>query len=540
MTSLPEDPAGPVLPKAPTGIRGLDEITGGGLPRGRSTLVTGGAGCGKTLLGLQFLVAGAREYAEPGVLVTFEESAGEVAANVASLGFDLDALQKDGLLAVYAFRVEPTEIAGTGQFNFEPLFLLLDEAINRLGARRVVLDTIEALFGAFQAQPVVRAELVRLFGWLKERGVTAIVTGERGDGGALTRHGIEEYVSDCVIMLDRRTQNQVSTRWLQVVKYRGSAHQTNEYPFLMTARGFTVPPITAVTLRYGASRDRISTGVPELDEMLCGGLFRGSAVLVSGSAGTGKTTLGAHLIDAACARGERALLILFEESPDEVIRNMDSVGIDLERWVQAGLLRVWAVRSAEFGLDNHLAMVSGLVAEHAPTVAVVDGIGSLLVGHSRGEASLMLARKFHLFKDRGITAMATVLAEQDAETAMGASSRADTWLLLRSVESDGKRSRLLSVIKSRGSGHSDQVREFALTGHGVELVDVPVDPGGVMTGSAGLTQTDRERRGQLAAGKDEVKQITGREGRLAADARASRRAMDAQADPDADDDEEQR
>ena len=538
MTSLPEDPAGPVLPKAPTGIRGLDEITGGGLPRGRSTLVTGGAGCGKTLLGLQFLVAGAREYAEPGVLVTFEESAGEVAANVASLGFDLDALQKDGLLAVYAFRVEPTEIAGTGQFNFEPLFLLLDEAINRLGARRVVLDTIEALFGAFQAQPVVRAELVRLFGWLKERGVTAIVTGESGDGGALTRHGIEEYVSDCVIALDRRTQNQVSTRWLQVVKYRGSAHQTNEYPFLMTARGFTVPPITAVTLRYGASRDRISTGVPELDEMLCGGLFRGSAVLVSGSAGTGKTTLGAHLIDAACARGERALLILFEESPDEVIRNMGSVGIDLERWVQAGLLRVWAVRSAEFGLDNHLAMVSGLVAEHAPAVAVVDGIGSLLVGHGRGPASLMLARKFHLFKDRGITAMATVLADPDAETAMGASSQADTWLMLRNVQSGGKRHRLLFVLKSRGTAHSDEVQEFVLTDHGVELVDVHAGPGGVMTGSARLAQADRERRDQLT----ELEPRADRDERLAAGAQASRQAMGdrRRADPDEDDDEKQR
>ena len=531
-----------MLPKAPTGVRGLDEITGGGLPQGRSTLVTGGAGCGKTLLGLQFLVAGAQEYGEPGVLVTFEESAEEVAANVASLGFDLDGLQRDGLLAVYAFRAEPTEVVGTGEFGFEPLFLLLDDAINRIGARRVVLDTIEALFGAFQAQAVVRAELVRLFGWLKDRAVTAIVTGERGDSGALTRHGIEEYVSDCVIALDHRIRNEVSTRWLRVVKYRGSAHQANEYPFLITARGFSVPPVTALTLDYGAPRERISTGVPGLDHMLSGGLFRGSAVLVSGSPGTGKSTLGAHLIDATCARGERALLILFEESPGEVFRNMGSVGLDLERWVEAGLLRVWASRSAEFGLDNHLAMVSGLVAEHAPAVAVVDGIGSLLVGHSGGEVSLMLARKFYLFKDRGITAMATVLAEQDGENAMGVSSRADTWLLLRSAESNGKRNRLLFVLKSRGSAHSDDVREYALTDHGVELFDVHVGPGGVMTGSARLAQTDRARRDQLAAEEDELKQIAGREERLAAEAQASRRAMGGQrwAAPDADDDKEQR
>jgi circadian clock protein KaiC len=542
MTSLPEAPAGPVLPKAPTGVRGLDEITGGGLPRGRCTLVTGGVGCGKTLLGLQFLVAGAREYGEPGVLVTFEESAEEVAANVASLGFDLDGLQKDGLLAVYAFRAEPTEVVGTGEFEFEPLFLLLDDAINRLGARRVVLDTIEALFGAFQAQPVVRAELVRLFRWLKDRAVTAIVTGERGDSGMLTRHGIEEYVSDCVITLDHRIQNEVSTRWLRVVKYRGSAHQTNVYPFVITARGFSVPPVTSVAVDYGASSERISTGVPQLDGMLSGGLFRGSAVLVSGAAGTGKTTLGAHLIDAACGRGERALLILFEESPDEVFRNMGSVGLDLRRWVEAGLLRVWAVRSAELGLDNHLAMLSGLIAEYAPDVAVVDGIGSLLVGHSRAEVSLMLARKFYLFKEGGITAMATVLAEEDVETAMGVSSRADTWLLLRNVESNGKRSRLLSVLKSRGSAHSDQVREFALTDHGTELVDVSVGPGGVMTGSAQLAQTDRARRGQLAAEEDELEQIAARGERLAAEARLSRRAMDAQrrADPDEDDDKGQR
>ena len=472
MTAQSEVLAGPVLPKAPTGIRGLDEITRGGLPQGRSTLVTGGTGCGKTLLALQFLVAGARDYGEPGVLVTFEESAEEVAANVASLGFDLDGLQRDGLLAVYAFRAEQTDVVGTGAFDFSPLFLLLDDALTRIGAWRVVLDTIEALFGAFEEQTVVRAELVRLFRWLKDRAVTAIVTGERGDGDALTRHGIEEYVSDCVIALDHRIQNEVSTRWLRVVKYRGSAHRTNEYPFLITAGGFSVPPVTAVTFDYGASGERISTGVPWLDQMLSGGLFRGSAVLVSGSPGTGKTTLGAHLIDAACARGERALLILFEESPDEVMRNMRSVGLDLERWVKAGLLRVWSVRSAEFGLDNHLAIVSGVVAEHTPAVAVVDGIGSLLVGHSRGEVSLMLARKFHLFKDRGITAMATVLTEQDGETAMGVSSRADTWLLLRSVETNGKRRRLLSVIKARGTAHSDEVREFVLTGHGVKLGDV--------------------------------------------------------------------
>ena len=571
MTSLSEAPAGPLLPKALTGIQGLDEITRGGLPGGRSTLVTGGTGTGKTLLGLQFLVAGAREYGEPGVLVTFEESAEKVTANVASLGFDLDGLQRDGLLVIIAVPVKAAEVSESGEFDFEPLVLLLDEAIRRVGARRVVLDTIEALFGAFKAQAIVRAELGRLFRWLEDREVTAIVTGEPGDSGSLTRYGIEEYVSDCVIALDHRSQNEVSTRRLQVVKYRGSAHETNQYPFLISARGFTVLPITAVTLDYGAPEERISTGVPRLDHMLAGGLFRGSAVLVSGSAGTGKTTLGAHLIDAACARGERALLIMHEESAYEVIRNMRSVGLDLRRWAEAGLLRIWAVRPTEFGLENHLAIVSGLLAEHAPAVAVVDGIAGLLGGPSRGEVISMLARQFNLFKARGITTMATILTEGDAETAVGVSSQADTWLLLRNDESNGERNRLLFVLKSRGSANSNQVREFVLTDHGVELVDVYVGPAGVMTGSARLSQETRDhdaglqqqedlqrrtrelRRGimhgqaqlaalqdELAAQQAELERIADREQRLATDAQAARVAMGAQrrADPGQDDKEE--
>ena len=573
MTSLSEAPAGPPLPKAPTGIQGLDEITRGGLPKGRSTLVTGGTGCGKTMLGLQFLVAGAREYGEPGVLVTFEESAEKVTANVASLGFDLDGLQRDGLLTIVAFQAGGPEVVEAGEFDFEPLFLLLDEAIRRIGGKRVVLDTIELLFGAFKAQAIVRGELGRLFRWLEDRAMTAIVIGEPGDNESLTRHGIEEYVSDCVIALDHRRQNGVSTRRLHVVKYRGSAHETNEYPFLISARGFTVLPITAVTLDYGAPEERISTGVPRLDYMLAGGLFRGSTVLVSGSAGTGKTTLGAHLIDAACARGERALLIMHEESADEVIRNMRSVGLDLRRWAEAGVLRIWAVRPTEFGLESHLANVSGLLAEHAPSVVVVDGIASLLGGPSRGEVISMLARQFNLFKARAITAMATILTEGDAEAAVGVSSQADTWLLLRNVESNGERNRLLFVLKSRGSANSNQVREFVLTDDGVELVDVYVGPAGVVTGSARLTQETRERdaklqqqedlqrrtrelrRGimlgqaqlaalqdELAAQQAELERIAGREERLAADAQAAQLAMAAQrwADPAGRNDEAQR
>ena len=553
----------PWLPKAPTGIRGLDEITGGGLPRGRSTLVTGGTGSGKTLLGLQFLVAGAREYGEPGVLVTFEESAAKVSANVASLGFDLDGLQRDGLLVVHAFQVDPAEIVEAGEFDFEPLFALLDDSIERIGAKRVVLDTIEVLFGAFPSQAIVRAELDRLFRRLEDRAVTAIVTGEQGEN-ALTRHGIEEYVSDCVIVLDHRMHEEISTRHLRVVKYRGSAHGTNEYPFLISGHGFVMLPITSVALDYAASEDRISTGVARLDHMLAGGLFRGSTVLVSGTAGTGKSTLGAQLIDAACARGEKALLVLFEESPEQVMRNMRSVGLDLGRWVETGLLRMWAARPTVFGLETHLAILARLIEEFGPAVTVLDGIASLTHGPSGPEVTSMLARQIDLLKGAGITAMATTLAHEDESSTVGISSLVDTWLLLRNVESDGERNRLLYVLKSRGTAHSNQVREFVLTDHGVDLVDVYVGPAGVVTGSARLVQEAQEvgaelRRGEelvrrrrelrrgiveaeaqlavlqddLAAERAELERIEAREQRQAADAEAARSVLAAQrwADP---------
>ncbi len=489
---MAEAAAGPVLPKAPTGIRGLDEITRGGLPRGRTTLVAGGAGSGKTLLGLQFLVAGAREYGEPGVLLTFEESTAKVSANVASLGFDLEGLQRDQLLVADAFRVDPSEFGEAGEFDFEPLFILLADSIERIGAKRVVLDTIEVLFGAFQEQAIVRAELRRLFYWLEERSVTAIVTGERDENG-LTRHGIEEYVSDCVIVLDQRVREEISTRVLRVVKYRGSAHGTNEYPFLISARGFVVLPSTSVGLAYGASEERISTGVSRLDHMLGGGPFRGSTVLVSGAAGTGKTTLGAHLIDSACARGERALLVLFEESPDQYIRNMRSVGLELRRWVEAGVLRIWAARPTAYGLETHLAILARLIEEVAPSVAVLDGIASLTHGASGSEVTSMVTRQIDLLKTRGITTMATTLAREDETSTVSISSLVDTWLLLRNVESNGERNRLLFVLKSRGTRHSNQVREFVLTDHGVELVDVYVGPAGIMTGSARLVQEAQQR-----------------------------------------------
>jgi len=555
LTSLTESSVGPDLEKAPTGIHGLDQITGGGLPRGRVTLVAGSAGAGKTLLGLEFLVAGAREYGEPGVLVSFEESEDKVTLNVRSLGFDLDQLRRDGLLVMLSFRLDPSDFVATGEFDLEPLFAILDDAIERVGAKRVVLDTIEVLFGAFGDDSIVRSELSRLARWLDDRGVTAIVTGERGDK-TLTRNGIEEYVTDCVIVLDHRVTEEISTRRLRVVKYRGSAHGTNEYPFLISARGFVVLPITSVALNYAASEERISTGIARLDHMLSGGLFRGSTLLVSGTAGTGKTSLGAHILNSACARGERALLVLFEESPAQFLRNMRSLGLDLQQWVDAGLLRIWAARPSELGLETHLAVLARLIEDETPSVAVLDGIAAIGQGILAAEATSMVARKIDLLKSRDVTTLVTALGQGEGASTETLSSLADTWLLLRNVETDGERNRLLFVLKSRGTAHSNQVREFVLTSHGVELVDVYVGAAGVLAGSARLAQqaterdaevrqaSDLERRlrelrrnvvereahlvvvqDELDAERAEIDRIDLREGHQAADTEADRSAM---------------
>jgi circadian clock protein KaiC len=563
-----ENPVGPGLEKAPTGIRGLDQITGGGLPRGRVSLVAGAAGAGKTLLGLEFLVGGARKYGEPGVLLSFEESAEKVALNVRSLGFDLDQLERDGLLAVISFQVDPADIVAAGAFDLEPLFLILDDAITRLGARRVVLDTLEMLFGAFGNDATIRAELNRLARWLEERGVTAIVTGERGEK-AITRHGIEEYVTDCVILLDHRVTEEVSTRRLRVLKYRGSVHGTNEFPFLISAQGFVVLPITSIALDYAASEERLSTGVARLDHMLGGGVFRGSTTLVTGMAGTGKTSLGAHMAHAACVRGERALWILFEESPAQVLRNMRSLGLDLQPWVEAGLLRIWAARPSAFGLEAHLATLAGLIEEASPSVVVLDGIGGLAAGVTGAEAGSMVARQLDLLKSRGTSTMATSLGREDDTATVRISSLVDNLLLLRNVETNGERNRLLFVLKSRGTAHSNQVREFVLTDHGVELVEVYVGPAGMLAGSARLAQEAVERdadlrkaddlerhlrnlrssiserqahliaaRDQLIAEQTEIDRIDSRERREVADTEAdrvsmaSRRWADASPDPD--------
>jgi len=488
------------LPKAPTGIHGLDEITGGGLPRGRPTLICGGAGCGKTLMATEFLVQGAEQFGEPGVFVAFEETADELSENVRSLGHDLEALQASNMLVIDHVRVEREEIEEMDGYDLEGLFIRLDLAISSIGAKRVVLDTIETLFASFMNQALLRSELRRLFRWLKDKGVTAVITAERGEG-SLTRQGLEEYVSDCVILLDHRATEQVSTRRLRIVKYRGTAHGTNEYPFLIDEDGITVVPITSLQVRYDVSEEQISTGIPALDEMFSGGgYYRGSTILVSGTAGTGKTSVAAHLAIATCKRGEKCLYFAFEESEQQFLRNMRSIGIDLAPFIRQGLFTFHASRPALQGLEQHLVQMHKLVRRLQPSVVVIDPISNFVAAGSMTDASAMLTRLIDFLKMNGITAMLTNLTSgsQLERTDVKISSIVDSWLLLRNIEQDGERNRAMFVLKSRGMAHSNQLREFVMTDHGIDLVDVYIGAEGVLTGSARALQEARDDSEKLA------------------------------------------
>jgi circadian clock protein KaiC len=494
------------LPKCPTGIQGLDEITGGGLPRGRPTLVCGGPGCGKTLFAAEFLVRGAAQFGEPGVFMSFEETHAELQANVASLGFDLPGLVQRNKIAFDYVYIERSEILETGEYDLAGLFVRLNHAINSIGAKRVVLDTLEALFAGLPNEAILRAELRRLFRWLKDKGVTAVITAERGRE-QLTRHGLEEYVSDCVILLDHRVNDRIATRHLRVVKYRGTLHGTNEFPFLIGEEGLSVLPITSLGLNHKVSSERISTGIPRLDAMLSGrGFFRGSSILLTGTAGTGKTSVGACFAEAGAQRGERVLFFSFEESPNQIIRNMRSIGLRLEPFVKRGLLRFHSARPTLYGLEMHLATMFNEIAAFRPTVVIVDPITSLLASGTDSETKGMVTRLIDFLKAGQVTSLFTSLthgghALEQSEIAM--SSLMDAWLLLQDFEGNGERNRVLYVLKARGMAHSNQVRELRISKRGIDLVDAYIGPSGVLTGAARVAQTAREKAETLS-GQQEI------------------------------------
>ena len=489
------------LLKCPTGIQGLDEITGGGLPRGRPTLVCGGAGCGKTLLAVEFLVRGAAQFDEPGVFMAFEETEAELTANVASLGFDLAGLVRRGKIVIDYVHVERSEAQESGDYDLEGLFVRLNHAIDSIGAKRVVLDTLEVLFASLPNEAILRAELRRLFRWLKEKGVTAVITAERGRE-SLTRHGLEEYVSDCVIVLDHRVYDQIATRHLRVMKYRGALHGTNEFPFLIGDEGISVLPITSLGLNHKVSNERIGTGIPRLDAMLGGqGFFRGSSILLTGTPGTGKTIISANFAQAAARRGERVLFFSFVESPSQIIRNMHSIGLRLEPLVKRGLLRFHSARPSLYGLEMHLATMFKEITAFQPHVVIMDPITSLMDAGTPSEGKGMVTRLIDYLKAGQVTTLFTSLTQgghilQESESAM--SSLMDSWLSLQDFEGNGERNRVLYVLKARGMAHSNQIREFLISDHGIDLVDAYIGVSGVLTGSARVAQGALEKAAVLA------------------------------------------
>ena len=490
----PRIPIANGLAKCPTGIAGLDEITNGGIPRGRPTLICGGPGCGKTLFGIEFLVRGIDRYDEPGVFVAFEERPEELAQNVASLGFDLRLMQKQKKLFVESIHVDRSAMDETGEYDLEALFLRLGDAIDTVGAKRVVLDTLEMLFSAFTNEAILRAELRRLFVWLKDRGVTAVITAERGEG-TMTRQGLEEYVSDCVILLDHRLNEQVATRRLRVVKYRGTSHGTNEYPFLIDEDGIDVLPITSIGLTHEAPTERITTGIADLDQLLGGGVYRGSTLLVSGTAGAGKSSFAAHVAKAACDRGERCIYFAYEESPRQIARNMRSIGVDLAPFLKNGMLKCIAARPTSFGLEMHLATIHKAVRDTRPDVVIIDPITNFFSIGPENEVKGMLMRLVDFLKSQQITCVFTSLTgggKALEATDAGVSSIVDTWLLLRDIELNGERNRAMYVLKSRGTAHSNQIREFVLTSRGVRLLEPYLGLDGVLTGSARVAQEAKE------------------------------------------------
>ena len=489
----------PTIGKAPTGIRGLDDVTRGGLPRGRPTLLCGSAGCGKTLFGMTFLYNGAVEYNEPGVFLAFEEQPEDLIKNVSSLNYDIEKLIADKKLAIDHVEIERAKIDEAGEYDLEGLFIRLGFAIDSIGAKRVVIDTIETLFSGLENEQVLRSELRRLFEWLKSKGVTAIITGERGEG-TLTRYGLEEYVADCVILLDNRVHDQLSTRRLRIVKYRGSAHGTNEYPFIIDEQGVTVMPITSSGLAHEASTERMPSGIHDLDQMLEGeGYYKGSSILVSGMAGSGKSTVAAHFADATCASGHRCIYFAMEESPRQIIRNMRSVGIGLQKWVDKKLLHFSARRPSLFGLETHLATMYRDVTDFDPAAVVIDPMSALLHAAATGDVHSMVLRLVDFLKARGVTALFTNLgvSSENVTTEIQISSLMDTWLLLYNRESNGEHNRQLYLLKSRGMAHSNQVREFILSSEGIKLREAYVGPEGVLTGSARLAQEAKDRAAVL-------------------------------------------
>ena len=438
------------LHKCLTGIKGFDEVTEGGLPKNRITLISGGAGSGKTLFGIDFLINGALNYKEHGVFMSFEETPDELYKDVASLNLDLKVLVSQKKIALEHVVLERKDVQEK-DFNLEGLLIRLEHAIESVNAKRVVLDSIESLFAGITDNGILRLEIKRLFGWLKEKQVTAIVTGEPGQD-SYTHHGMEQYISDCIILLDNRVDEEVSVRRIRVVKYRGSNHGTNEYPFVIDDDGLSVIPITSAGLDQPGTAKRVSTGISSLDKLFKGvGYTKGSTILTSGTAGTGKTSLAAAFAIETCKRGERCLFLSYEESAGQLTQNMKSIGFNFEPLIKKGLLKIVSTRPTFFGLEKHLLDLYKTIEEFKPKSVVIDPLTSLIGEGSPREVRSMITRMIDVLKTQGITGFFTSLvsstAQNDTSGEIGVSSLIDTWIVVRELEEEvGKLLNLVAQV----------------------------------------------------------------------------------------------
>ncbi len=486
-----------VFRKSLTGIKGFDVISNGGLPKQRLTLVSGGPGAGKTFFSMQFLINGVMKFQEPGLFVSFEETEKEIIQDFASLKFPLKKLVASNKIILDYVHIASSDFSQTGVYNLEGLFIRIQDAINRYKIKRVVLDTIETLFGLLNNQALIRNELKRLFRWLKEKGITAIVTAEKGQlENSISRYGLEEYVADCVIVLDRRQLNDISTRRMMIIKYRGSSHGGNEYPFSIDEMGFHVLPLTSLKLNYTVSKVQISTGIKRFDTMLGGkGYYKGSSILITGTAGVGKSSFGAAFANNICKEGGKCLYFAFEESLSQILRNMNSLGINLERWDKTGQLRCIPIRTNQCGLEDHLVKMLNVIDEFKPDAIVVDPVSNFInVGNSLS-VKMMLSRLVDFIKEKQITSMFISLLKEgeNANTAEAVSSLMDTWIMLRFVQSYGERNRVISIIKSRGMKNSNQMREVIFSNNGIDLDDVYIEAGEPLTGTAKIQQSVKNK-----------------------------------------------
>ena len=479
-----------------TGVKGLDDVLGGGIPQGHAMLLVGKPGTGKSILSMEYLLHGIELHKENGVYISFEESEKQIISNAASFGWKFEEMVKKNKLAISYIDMQPEQMRTVGDYDLSALILRVKGAIKKVNARRVVIDGINNLLSTFDDERIIRSDLLRLIREIKEVNATIFITGERGHD-SWSKMGFEEYLADGLMHLDNRTDGNYQTREIQVVKCRGINHYTGKSPFIINSEGMSIRPLITADFDYKVLKSRVSTGIADIDNMLGGkGLYRGSTVYITGPSGAGKTSISSSFANGACSRGERALFLAFEESSDQIIRNMKSIGLSLDKWVNEKLLYFYTARATTNSLEGHLDNIMTMVREVEPTCVVLDPISAFRPIANENETKLMLIRLNDYLRARKITTVFTALSsdgEYSEHADVQLSSIADTWIVVRIMDYKGERNNVMQLMKSRGMSHSRQMKEMYFTGNGLKLQNVYQGPEGVLTGAARIGQEKYEK-----------------------------------------------